>query len=83
MKLNETVDNMLSEDFKKRLLAEHQQTFIRYTGLTNMLEKWDKNELEFEPASPKSLLIMQQKIMYEYLAVLEARLVMEEVELSI
>lgn len=82
MKLNETVEMMNSEDYKERFKAEYDQLVIRYYGLRNMLEKWDDGTLEFEPTCPRSTYNMQIKAMTDYIAVLEARAVMENVDLE-
>ena len=79
--LKETVEMMNSADDKERFIAEYEQLVIRYKGLKNMLEKWDKGELNFEPTCPRSTYNMQIKAMTDYIAVLEARAVMENVEL--
>lgn len=81
MILAETVNGMVSEDYKERFIAEYQQLVIRYNGLKNMLDKWDKNELPFTPTCPRSTYNMQIKAMTEYIAVLEARAVMEKINL--
>ena len=81
MKLCETVEGMNSTDYKERFIAEYQQLAIRYKGLRTMLEKWDKGELTFSPTCPRSTYNMQIKAMTDYLAVLEARAVMENIEL--
>ena len=52
--LKETVEMMNSADYKERFIAEYEQLVIRYTGLKNMLEKWDKGELNFKPTCPRS-----------------------------
>ena len=82
MKLCETVEGMNSVDYKERFKAEYQQLVIRYTGLKSMLEKWDADSLEFEPTCPRSTYNMQIKAMTDYIAVLEARAVMEGVDLA-
>lgn len=82
MKLCETVEGMNSADYKERFKAEYQQLVIRYTGLKSMLEKWDADSLEFEPTCPRSTYNMQIKAMTDYIAVLEARAVMEGVDLA-
>ena len=82
MKLSETVEIMNSADYKERFKAEYNQLAIRYYGLNAMLEKWDAGELSFEPTCPRSTYNMQIKAMTDYLAVLEARAVMEGIELS-
>lgn len=82
MILAETINGMISEDYKERFIAEYQQLVIRYNGLKNMLNKWDKNELPFSPTCPRSTYNMQIKAMTDYIAVLEARAVMENIELQ-
>lgn len=82
MKLNETAEMMNSEDYKERFKAEYMQLVIRYRGLKSMLEKWDKSELSFSPTCPRSTYNMQITAMTDYIAVLEARAVMEDVNLD-
>lgn len=81
MVLKDTIDLMTSEDYKKRFLAEYQQLKIRYKGLCNMIDKWDKGELNFKPTCPRSTYDLQISAMEDYLTVLEARAVMEGIEL--
>ena len=82
MKLVDTVEMMNSSDYKERFKAEYSQLVIRYNGLRNMLEKWDNGTLEFEPTCPRSTYNLQIKAMTDYIAVLEARAVMENVDLE-
>lgn len=82
MKLADTVDMMNSSDYKERFKAEYAQLVIRYYGLKNMLEKWDNGTLEFKPTCPRSTYNLQIKAMTDYIAVLEARAVMENVDLE-
>ena len=82
MKLADTVEMMNSSDYKERFKAEYSQLVIRYYGLRNMLEKWDNGTLEFEPTCPRSTYNLQIKAMTNYIAVLEARAVMENVDLE-
>lgn len=81
MVLNDTVEMMNSEDYKDRFKAEYYQVAIRYKKLKAMLDKWDKGTLEFYPTCPRSTYNMQIKSMADYIAVLEARAVMEEIDL--
>ena len=81
MKLIDTVPLMNSEDYKNRFIAEYYQVYIRFVKLKAMLEKWDKDELDFEPTCPYSTYEMQLKAMRDYIAVLEARAVMENIDL--
>ena len=78
-KLSQTVDMMTSSDYKERFKAEYAQVVIRYKKLKNMLDKWDKNELTFTPTCPRSTYNIQIKAMTDYIAVLEARAVMENI----
>ena len=82
MKLADTVEMMNSADYKERFKAEYAQLVIRYNGLRNMLEKWDNGTLEFEPTCPRSTYNLQIEAMVNYIAVLEARAVMENVDLE-
>lgn len=79
--LSQTVEMMNSDDYKLRFKAEYAQLVIRYYGLKNMLEKWDNGTLSFTPSCPRSTYNMQIKAMTDYIAVLEARAVMEGVVL--
>lgn len=79
--LKDTIEMMNSSDYKERFKAEYQQVVIRYKKLAAMLEKLDKGELNFNPTCPRSTYNMQIKAMTDYIAVLEARAVMEDVDL--
>ncbi|PPK77472.1 hypothetical protein BXY41_11610 [Lacrimispora xylanisolvens] len=81
MELNDTAEMMNSADYKERFRAEYYQIVIRYQKLKTMLERWDKGELGFKPTCPRSTYNMQISAMTNYIAVLEARAVMEGVEL--
>ena len=70
-RLSQTVDMMTSSDYKERFKAEYAQVVIRY--------KWDKNELTFTPTCPRSTYNIQIKAMTDYIAILEARAVMEHI----
>ena len=82
MTLSETINGMVSEDYKERFISEYQQLVIRYKGLKKMLDNWDKNELAFTPTCPRSTYNMQIKAMTDYIAVLVARAVMEGIDLE-
>lgn len=82
MELKETVKMMNSSDYKERFKAEYYQVVIRYQKLMAMIQKWDNGELNFTPTCPRSTYNMQIKAMTDYIAVLEARAVMEGVELD-
>lgn len=81
MELKDTVEMMISEDYKERFKAEYCQTEIRYGKLKCMLEKWDEGILEFTPTCPRSTYDLQITAMKDYIAILEARAVMEGIAL--
>lgn len=82
MELRDTVEMMNSADYKERFKAEYYQVVVRYQKLNAMLLKWDNGELNFHPTCPRSTYNMQIKAMTDYIAVLEARAVMEGIELE-
>lgn len=81
MELKDTVCMMESDDYKERFKAEYWQLKIRLDKLKAMLAKWDDCTLPFNPACPRSTYTLQVRAMEDYLAVLHARAVMEEVRL--
>lgn len=82
MELRDTVEMMNSADYKERFKAEYYQVVIRYKKLQNMLDDWDNGFLKLTPTCPRSTYNMQIKAMKDYIAVLEARAVMEGVDLD-
>ena len=79
--LRETIEMMNSNDYMERFKAEYYQVVIRYQKLKSMLDKWDNNQLEFTPTCPRSTYNMQITAMTDYIAILEARAVMEGVKM--
>lgn len=82
MMLKDTALKMQSDDHKERFEAEYYQLVIRFKKLQAMLQKWDDGELEFEPSCPRGLLNLQIRTMSDYIAVLEARAIIEGVALE-
>lgn len=82
MELKNTVEMMNSADYKERFKAEYYQVVIRFRKLKAMLDKWDGGTLEFTPTCPRSTYNMQIAAMADYIAVLEARAVMEGIDLE-
>lgn len=74
---------MQSDDYKERFKAEYYQTVIRFEKLRAMLVKWDNGTLEFTPTCNRGLYNLQIKAMADYIAVLEARAIIEGVELDL
>lgn len=79
--LKDTVDGMLSSDYKERFKAEYYQLKIRFNKLKVMVEKWDNNELNFVPTCPREIYTRQLNAMKDYIIFLEERASLENVEL--
>ena len=77
--LASTALNMVNGDYKERFKAEYDQLKIRYDKLKNMVNKWDKGELDFVPTCPRKTYAAQLTAMEDYLAVLEYRAHLEKV----
>lgn len=77
MKLCETVEKMNSSSYIDRFIAEYQQTWIRYMKLKHYCNKIESAKINgcVEPAHdcPLELLRSQQRVMGEYLHILEVR----------
>ena len=80
--LKDTVAGMHSQDYKERFKAEYYQVVIRFKKLVAMLEKWDKGKLTFTPTCPRGIYNFQIRSMADYIAVLEARAMIEGIELN-
>lgn len=81
VELNDTVELMLSEDYKDRFKAEYYQTKTRYEKLHQMIVKMEAGTLEFEPTCSIDLFKSQASYMGQYLYTLEVRAQIEGVEL--
>ncbi len=82
MPLKNTVDLMLSDNYKDRFRAEYYQTKERYQRLHLMIIKYEAGTLDFQSDCPLELLKRQAKAMGEYLYVLEMRAQLEEIDLK-
>ncbi len=80
MELKDTVEMMLSSDYKERFKAEYYQSKIRYNKLKKMVDNWDK--LNFIPTCDKGTYINQLLAMENYMIFLEYRAQQENVELK-
>ena len=81
MELLDTVELMVSDDYKNRMKAEYLQTKIRYDKLHKMIVKYESNTLDFEPSCSLDLLKKQASAMVQYLYYLECRAEIEGIEL--
>lgn len=82
MELKDTVDLMVSEDYKERFKAEYLQAKIRYEKLNNMLIKYEAGTLDFTPSCSKEVLEDQLYYMNEYLRTLRIRAEIENIDLE-
>lgn len=90
MNLKDTVDLMVSPDYKERFKAEYYQTKERYEKLkafNTKIEAAERTQFAGRPADmpkhdcPSDLLREQQSAMGQYLHTLEVRAVIEGIEL--
>lgn len=81
--LADTIVYMTSPDYKNRFLGEFLQLAIRLEKLLNMLEKWDKGLLDFEPTCSKHILVQQAKAMSDYVQILMDRAKIEGITLPV
>lgn len=90
MELKETMEMMVSDDYKERFKAEYYQTKTRYEKLKAFNNKIEASEITayqrnqfVEPKHdcPAEILRNQQRVMGEYLHLLEVRALIEGVEL--
>lgn len=87
MEFKETAKMMLSDDYKERFKAEYYQLLIRYERLkafNNKIEAGIRTGLLKdmpEHNCPDDLLSDQQRVMGEYLHILEIRAIIEGIDL--
>ena len=81
----DTVDLMLSDDYKERFIAEYMQTKIRYEKLKAFCNKIEASQRygvdDIDHDCPLVLLREQQRTMGKYLHILEIRALIEGIEL--
>lgn len=82
MLLKDTVNLMLSADFKERFQAEYAQDKNRAEGLEKMLKGYKAGTLPFKPNCSYELLYEQLVYMKAKLKVLEERARIEQIDLS-
>ena len=80
MELEDTIEDMLSSDYKRRFIAEYNQLKIRYDKLRNMVDNWDN--LKFKPICEKEDFELQLSFMLGYLGILNNRAEIEGIDLQ-
>lgn len=81
MNLRDTVEPMLSDDYKERFRAEYMQTKYRYDRLHDMVVGYEAGTLDFKPTCSIDLLKQQKSAMGQYLYSLEVRAQVEHIQL--
>lgn len=81
MNLCDTVEPMLSDDYKERFRAEYMQTKYRYDRLHDMVVRYEAGTLNFKPTCSIELLKQQKSAMGQYLYSLEVRAQVEHIQL--
>ena len=81
MQLIDTVELMLSDDYKERFKGEYYQVKERYERLRKMVVRYQAGTLNFEPKCDLELLKSQLSAMRDYLYILEVRAEVEGIEL--
>lgn len=81
MKLEKTVELMMSDDYRDRFKAEYYQLVNRANKLRKMVRAYEKDELDFKPKCSIDILIWQLKTMDEYVYILKRRAKIEGIEL--
>ncbi len=79
--LKETIADMTSTDYRRRMAAEYHQLEVRVEKLENILDDWDAGTLSFTPRCTRSLLDCPYRAMLKYLNALELRAVIEGITL--
>lgn len=81
MELKDTIEMMQSDDYKERFKAEFYQVRTRRAKLIDMLDKWYRGALGFEPKCSFEMLCTQRDIMQVYLSILRERAKIEGIQL--
>ena len=81
-RLEATIDNMVSADYKQRFKAEYDQLVIRMTGLRTMMEGYKNGTLPFKPMCDYAILQEQATAMFVYATALEERARIEGISLT-
>ena len=81
MDLQTITELMLSSDYKDRMKGEYYHLQNRKENLEAVLKLLDSGKLPFTPDCPRSIYDLQMRAMKDYMAVLEARAIIEKIVL--
>ena len=82
MTLAQTVAKMISDDYKDRFVAEYYQTKIRYDKLRHLITQVSAGTAKITPKCSLQILETQLGDMDQYLADLEVRAQIEDIDLQ-
>lgn len=82
MELKDTINMMMSSDYKERFKAEYYQLKIRYIKLQDMVNKYDNGTLGFKPNCSINRLKYQLIAMSDYLNIMQDRSIWEDIDLG-
>ena len=82
LELKDTIEDMLSDDYKERFIAEYNQVKIRVTKLDSLIHRYANKELDFTPSTPIDVLVRQKIFMFRYMKILELRATYEGIDLD-
>lgn len=82
MDLKDTIEDMISDNYRERFTAEYNQALIRSRKLKNVIDDYYNESLTFALASPISLLESQYEAMVAYIGILVKRAEIENIQLK-
>ena len=85
MNLADTVNGMLSEDYKERFIAEYKQVLIRYRKLYHYIQEIECEQytgIEIPHDSPIEVLNDQLYYMNCYIEVMQRRAIIEGIDIT-
>lgn len=83
MQLKDTINLMCSEDYQERMLAEYQQTYIRFVNLRRLIVEYAQGKLDYTPKHSLEMLQLKFNAMGDYLEILFTMLLKEGIPLDV
>ena len=80
--LQETVYAMTSDDYKQRFIAEYAQATIRANKLSDVINRYFNDTLDFKLECGVWLLVEQYMVMKHYIEILQKRAEIENIDLT-
>ena len=80
--LQETVYAMTSDDYKQRFIAEYAQVAIRANKLSDIINRYFNDALDFKLECGIWLLVEQYMVMKHYIEILQKRAEIENINLT-